>query len=330
MRVYRDEIFGPVSVIEPFETWEHALELAGPSPLYGLQASVCTRDIGRALSRSVISTSKGVLINEPATLRVDNYPMQRGAGTPVSAGKVSATPRSSTRKSACSCSTQVEYRSRRRASRLWSRHPRAYGKIGRRRRGLVDGPKHAVLIRVHEDRVREPDLRGVCSSETACSDINGLPPLFGSGRAAPVAQPALRFLPCAPGARAFPGKRVLKTGLQKQALNAPGKSRSWNAKRTTGVAVPTLRLKLRGDQRQRVVREPSLSPVSKVVAVAHLRKRCRHHRGRSSTASPVRRHSSQIPPSRSAATVSPDKTGGCHRQLRIPQPKRRRSRRRRA
>jgi glyceraldehyde-3-phosphate dehydrogenase (NADP+) len=77
MRVYRDEIFGPVSVIEPFETWEHALELANASR-YGLQASVYTRDIGRALSAFRDLDFGGVLINEPTTFRVDNYPYGGG------------------------------------------------------------------------------------------------------------------------------------------------------------------------------------------------------------------------------------------------------------
>ncbi len=77
MRVYRDEIFGPVSVIEPFESFEHALELANASR-YGLQASVYTRDIGRALSAFRDLDFGGVLINEPTTFRVDNYPYGGG------------------------------------------------------------------------------------------------------------------------------------------------------------------------------------------------------------------------------------------------------------
>jgi acyl-CoA reductase-like NAD-dependent aldehyde dehydrogenase len=77
MRVYRDEIFGPVSVIEPFETWEQAMELANASR-FGLQASVYTRDIGRALSALRALEFGGVLVNQPTTFRVDNYPYGGG------------------------------------------------------------------------------------------------------------------------------------------------------------------------------------------------------------------------------------------------------------
>lgn len=71
--VYRDEIFGPVSVIEPFEHWEEAVRLANASR-YGLQVSVYTRDIGRALAAFRDLDFGGVMINEPTTFRVDNFP----------------------------------------------------------------------------------------------------------------------------------------------------------------------------------------------------------------------------------------------------------------
>ena len=77
MRVYKDEIFGPVCVIEPFEHWSQALELADASR-FGLQVSVYTRDIGRALAAFRELDFGGVLINEPTTFRVDNYPYGGG------------------------------------------------------------------------------------------------------------------------------------------------------------------------------------------------------------------------------------------------------------
>ncbi|HEV8245400.1 MAG TPA: aldehyde dehydrogenase family protein, partial [Polyangiaceae bacterium] len=73
MRVCRDEVFGPVTTIEPFETWEQALASANRSR-FGLQASVFTSDLGRALSAFRTLDYGGVLINDPPTLRVDNFP----------------------------------------------------------------------------------------------------------------------------------------------------------------------------------------------------------------------------------------------------------------
>jgi betaine-aldehyde dehydrogenase len=48
MRIMREEIFGPVMSVMPFDDPEEAVRLANDTP-YGLAAAVWTRDIGRAL-----------------------------------------------------------------------------------------------------------------------------------------------------------------------------------------------------------------------------------------------------------------------------------------
>jgi acyl-CoA reductase-like NAD-dependent aldehyde dehydrogenase len=59
MRIAREEIFGPVVAVIPFDTEEEAIRLANATP-YGLSASVWSRDIGRAL-RTARAVQAGVI-----------------------------------------------------------------------------------------------------------------------------------------------------------------------------------------------------------------------------------------------------------------------------
>ncbi|MEX2184800.1 MAG: aldehyde dehydrogenase family protein, partial [Chloroflexota bacterium] len=59
MRIAREEIFGPVVCVIPFDSEEEAVRLANATP-YGLSASVWSRDIGKAL-RTVRGIQAGVI-----------------------------------------------------------------------------------------------------------------------------------------------------------------------------------------------------------------------------------------------------------------------------
>jgi acyl-CoA reductase-like NAD-dependent aldehyde dehydrogenase len=67
------EVFGPVATVETFEELEQALAAANASA-YGLQASVFTRDVATVLRAFEGLEVGGVIVNEPPTTRIDNFP----------------------------------------------------------------------------------------------------------------------------------------------------------------------------------------------------------------------------------------------------------------
>ena len=73
MKVCKDEVFGPVTVVEPFETFEGVIATCNESR-FGLQAGVFTQDIGKALYAFRELEYGGVMINDVPTFRVDNFP----------------------------------------------------------------------------------------------------------------------------------------------------------------------------------------------------------------------------------------------------------------
>lgn len=72
-RVAQEEPFGPVAPVLRFEDEEEAVRIANGTP-FGLQASVYTRDLSRALRLARRIRAGGVHINDPTTLRWDALP----------------------------------------------------------------------------------------------------------------------------------------------------------------------------------------------------------------------------------------------------------------
>jgi betaine-aldehyde dehydrogenase len=61
--IFRDEVFGPVVAVTPFDTGDEAIELANDTP-YGLAAPAWTKDVYRALRATQEIRSGCVWIND--------------------------------------------------------------------------------------------------------------------------------------------------------------------------------------------------------------------------------------------------------------------------
>jgi glyceraldehyde-3-phosphate dehydrogenase (NADP+) len=73
LRVWKEEVFGPVVVLAPFAAFSEALAMANDS-IYGLQAGVFTRNLAHAWQAFETLEVGGVIINEVPAFRVDHMP----------------------------------------------------------------------------------------------------------------------------------------------------------------------------------------------------------------------------------------------------------------
>jgi acyl-CoA reductase-like NAD-dependent aldehyde dehydrogenase len=72
-KVWAEEAFGPVVCVNPYETFDDAIEAVNRSR-YGLQAGVFTSDVGEAFKAAAEIDVGGVIINDFPTYRVDQMP----------------------------------------------------------------------------------------------------------------------------------------------------------------------------------------------------------------------------------------------------------------
>ncbi|ADH99559.1 aldehyde dehydrogenase family protein [Salisediminibacterium selenitireducens] len=73
MSVNAEEVFGPIVTVEPFETWEEAVQMVNQSR-YELQAGVFTNRMDDAFYAAEAIEAGGVHINEIPTYRADHMP----------------------------------------------------------------------------------------------------------------------------------------------------------------------------------------------------------------------------------------------------------------
>ncbi|ROM76665.1 aldehyde dehydrogenase [Pseudomonas brassicacearum] len=72
-RLWRNEVFAPVVVLQPFETFDEAIALAN-EPEYSLHAGIFTNDLATAMSAARRIEAGGVMINDSSDFRFDAMP----------------------------------------------------------------------------------------------------------------------------------------------------------------------------------------------------------------------------------------------------------------
>src|SRR5262245_24510088 len=73
LKVSCEEVFGPVVVVNPYETLDEAIELANGTR-YGLQAAIFTSSLDTAFEAAQGLEFGGVIVNEAPTFRADQMP----------------------------------------------------------------------------------------------------------------------------------------------------------------------------------------------------------------------------------------------------------------
>jgi len=72
-KVVREEVFGPLCTVTPYDVLDEAIALANGTR-YGLQAGIFTRDVKAALRAAQQLDFGGVTVNEAPTFRADQMP----------------------------------------------------------------------------------------------------------------------------------------------------------------------------------------------------------------------------------------------------------------
>jgi acyl-CoA reductase-like NAD-dependent aldehyde dehydrogenase len=72
-RLFSDEVFAPVVLVNPYDTLDEAIELAN-STIYGLQAAIFTSSLDVALEAGRRLKAGGVMVNRSSNFRLDHLP----------------------------------------------------------------------------------------------------------------------------------------------------------------------------------------------------------------------------------------------------------------